>query len=225
MAVEFSEIGFLFDLDGVIVDTAVLHYKAWKRLANSLGFDFSEEQNEELKGVGRMDSLNKILGWGGVRLSEQEKIEAASRKNTWYNELTMQLTREDALPGAIDFLVRVQEKGIRTGLGSASKNALPVLNRLGITDLFDIIVDGHALTNNKPDPEVFLKGASGLHLAPSSCAVFEDAAVGIEAALNAGMVAIGIGDSRTLPRAARTYPSLQYAEMDAVIALIAQNHS
>lgn len=225
MAVEFSEIGFLFDLDGVIVDTAVLHYKAWRRLANSLGFDFSEEQNEELKGVGRMDSLNKILEWGGVRLSEQEKVEAASRKNTWYNELTMQLTKEDALPGAISFLELAQEKGIRIGLGSASKNALPVLNQLGITDLFDIIVDGHALTNNKPDPEVFLKGASGLDLAPASCAVFEDAAVGIEAALTAGMVAIGIGSPHALPRAASTYPSLQYAEMDAVIALIAQNHS
>jgi len=225
MGDEINELGFLFDLDGVIVDTAVLHYKAWKRLANSLGFDFTEHQNEELKGVGRMDSLEKILSWGGVTLTQAEKIDAAALKNSWYTELTTHLTSEDALPGAIDFIEKAQERGIKIGLGSASKNALPVLKQLGITGLFDVIVDGHALTNNKPDPEVFLKGAAGLDLAPSSCAVFEDAGVGIEAALSGGMIAIGIGGPDSLPEALRTFTSLGEVDMDEVIKLIHQNHS
>lgn len=225
MGDEINQLGFLFDLDGVIVDTAVLHYKAWRKLANSLDFDFTELQNEELKGVGRMDSLDRILGWGGVTLSQSEKIEAASRKNTWYNELTANLTAEDALPGAIEFIEKAQDAGIKIGLGSASKNALPVLKQLGITGLFDVIVDGHALTNNKPDPEVFLKGASGLDLPPSRCAVFEDAAVGIEAALSGGMTAIGIGTKDALPKAGIVYGSLGEVDMDTVISLIRHNRS
>ena len=222
---EIDQIGFLFDLDGVIVDTAVLHYKAWRKLANSLGFDFTETQNEELKGVGRMDSLDRILGWGGMTLSHNEKLEAAARKNAWYTELTSTLTANDALPGAIDFIERAQEKGIKIGLGSASKNALPVLKQLDITGLFDVIVDGHALTNNKPDPEVFLKGASGLDLLPSSIAVFEDAVVGIEAALSGGMTAIGIGPEGALPDAAFVYTSLGEVDMELVISLIQKNRS
>ncbi len=225
MGDNIKQIGFLFDLDGVIVDTAVLHYKAWRKLANSLGFDFTEMQNEELKGVGRMDSLDRILGWGGVTLTLSEKIEAATRKNTWYNELTANLTSDDALPGAITFIEKAQDEGIKIGLGSASKNALPVLKQLGITGLFDVIVDGHALSNNKPDPEVFLKGASGLDLPPSRCAVFEDAAVGIEAALRGGMTAIGIGTEESLPKAGRVYTSLGQVDMDTVIKLIHQNMS
>ncbi len=222
---EIDQIGFLFDLDGVIVDTAVLHYQAWRKLANSLGFDFTELQNEELKGVGRMDSLDRILGWGGMTLSYPEKLEAAAKKNAWYTELTATLTANDALPGAIDFIERAQEKGVKIGLGSASKNALPVLKQLGITGLFDVIVDGHALTNNKPDPEVFLKGAAGLDLLPSRIAVFEDAGVGIEAALSGGMTAIGIGPKGALPDAAKVYTSLGEVDMDLVIYLIQKKRS
>jgi beta-phosphoglucomutase len=220
MGYEIDQIGFLFDLDGVIVDTAVLHYQAWRRLANDLGFDFSEMQNEELKGVGRMDSLDRILSWGGMTLSYSEKVDAANKKNNWYTELTSNLTPDDALPGAIDFIMIAREKGVKIGLGSASKNALPVLAQLGITDLFDVIVDGHALTNNKPDPEVFLKGASGLDLNPTNIAVFEDAEVGIEAALSGGMTAVGIGPEGSLTRAGILYRSLGEVNMDKIIELI-----
>lgn len=225
MGDEINELGFIFDLDGVIVDTAVLHYKAWRRLANSLGFDFTELQNEELKGVGRMDSLDKILNWGGKSLSNSEKVDAAELKNSWYTELTTNLTSEDALPGAIEFIKRAQGKGIKIGLGSASKNALPVLNQLGITGLFDVIIDGHALTNNKPHPEVFLKGASGLDLTPSLCAVFEDAGVGIEAAVAGGMTPIGIGKPNSLPGALRIFSSLGEVDMNEIIELILQKNS
>jgi len=224
MAKETKDVGFIFDLDGVLVDTAVLHYQAWKRLANSLGFDFSEKQNEELKGVGRIDSLNKILSWGGKTMTEEEKINAATQKNEWYNELIRHLTTKDALPGAIDFLTAARNRGIGIALGSASKNALPVLERLGITDYFDAIVDGRSLTHNKPHPEVFLKGSSAMHLEPSRCAVFEDAEVGIEAALKGGMVAIGIGSKDTLPAAQLHYDTLKQAEIDQVISLIRQNN-
>ncbi len=224
MKLEFNEVGFIFDLDGVIVDTAVLHYKAWRRLANSLGFDFSEAQNEELKGVGRMDSLDRILAWGGISMTQEEKIQAADRKNAWYGELITHLGPEDALPGAINFLEQSADIGIGIALGSASKNAMPVLNSLGITDFFDAIIDGHSITKNKPDPEVFLKGASGLNLTPSLCAVFEDATVGIEAARSAGMTAIGIGSEENLPEANKVYSSLAEANMDTILELITLNH-
>ncbi|KXK17589.1 MAG: beta-phosphoglucomutase [Saprospiraceae bacterium] len=224
MKLKFNEVGFIFDLDGVIVDTAVLHYKAWRRLANSLGFDFSEVRNEELKGVGRMDSLDKILSWGGITMTQEQKLQAAERKNEWYGELITHLGPKDALPGAINFLEKCADKGIAIALGSASKNAMPVLNSLEITDYFDVIVDGHSTTKNKPDPEVFLKGASGLNLVPSLCAVFEDAAVGIEAACLAGMTAIGIGKKENLPKANQVYCCLAEANMDTILDLIALNH-
>lgn len=219
MAIERS-IAFLFDLDGVIVDTAILHYKAWRRMANELGFDFSEEQNEALKGVGRMESLEKILSWGNKVLTENEKRQCAVQKNIWYNELILSLTEDDALPGAIDFLERTNAEGIMIGLGSASKNARPVLDRLHITGLFDVIIDGNAIKNSKPDPEVFVKGASGLGVDCTHCAVFEDAQTGIEAALRAGMVAVGIGQKSVLTEADIVYPSLKYASIDEVLSLL-----
>jgi beta-phosphoglucomutase len=220
MALTLNEIGFIFDLDGVLVDTAKLHYQAWRRLANSLGFDFSEQQNEELKGVGRIDSLNKILSWGGISMNEEDKVQAATQKNEWYNELIAHLSNKDALPGALEFLDLVRSKDIKIALGSASKNAYPVLKSLGIVHYFDAIVDGNALTHNKPHPEVFLKGAIGLNLPPTQCAVFEDAEVGIEAALTAGMVAIGIGTEDVLPKAQLNFLALQDVDINLVISLI-----
>lgn len=219
-----KSVGFIFDLDGVIVDTAKLHYQAWNRMALSLGFSFTEEQNEALKGVGRMDSLNKILSWGNITLPEEKKLELAVLKNKWYVELIMDITSADALPGAISFLEEVHDKGIHIGLGSASKNALPVLERLGIIDMFDVIVDGHALSKNKPDPEVFLKGASGLDIKPSKCAVFEDAQVGIEAAVTAGMTAIGIGDTSVLKGAEMVFPNLGAIKVYTILELIQQKN-
>lgn len=220
MEKKFAEYGFIFDLDGVIVNTAVLHYKAWRKLANELGFDFSEEQNEQLKGVGRMESLQIILGWGGITKSPEEMKTLANEKNEWYVDLIRHLSPASALPGAINFLERCSALGIQIGLGSASKNARPVLNSLGISELFDVIIDGNAVQHSKPHPEVFLKGASGLGTQPSKCVVFEDAAVGIEAALRAGMVAVGIGNESDLPEADIVYPDLAHADLRDIIELV-----
>ncbi|NCD71261.1 beta-phosphoglucomutase [Mucilaginibacter agri] len=191
----------IFDLDGVIVDTAVYHYKAWKRLANELGFDFTEEQNEHLKGVSRVRSLQLILGWGGVTKTEAEQEELATRKNTWYVEMINQMTPAEILPGALEFLEACRADSLKTALGSASKNSMTILNKVGIAQLFDTIVDGNHVSAPKPDPEVFLKGAEALGVSPTECVVFEDAIAGVQAAKNGGMKAVGIGSVQTLTQA------------------------
>lgn len=192
---------FLFDLDGVIVDTAVFHYKAWKRLANQLGFDIDEEFNETLKGISRMDSLEAILKHGGISLSQEEKEKYAKIKNEWYLELVNQMTVNDILPGVENFLKESKELGIKTALGSASKNAGLILEKIGILGLFDAIIDGNHVSKSKPDPEVFLKGAEALDLENDACVVFEDAYAGVQAAKAAGMVAVGIGSGIVLNNA------------------------
>ncbi len=192
---------FLFDLDGVIVDTAVFHYKAWKRLANQLGFDIDEEFNETLKGISRMDSLDAILKFGGVNLSQEEKEKYAKIKNDWYLELVNQMTVNDILPGVLNFLKVSRNLGIKIALGSASKNASLILEKTGILGLFDAIIDGNHVSKSKPDPEVFLKGAEALDLEYDACVVFEDAYAGVQAAKAAGMVAVGIGSVEVLKNA------------------------
>jgi beta-phosphoglucomutase len=191
----------IFDLDGVIVDTAKYHYLAWKRLANSLGFDFSESDNERLKGVSRVRSLEILLGFGGVTLDEAAKAEAAARKNAWYVDYISNLGAGEILPGAADYLRALRSRGVKTALGSASKNAPLILERLGITPLFDVIVDGNKVSQAKPDPEVFLRAAAELATPPVSCVVFEDAEAGIQAALRAGMGVVGIGKPARLQEA------------------------
>jgi beta-phosphoglucomutase len=192
----------IFDLDGVIVDTAVYHYKAWKRLANDIGFDFTEHQNEQLKGVSRIASLNLILGWGNVPdKTEADKLELASRKNEWYTEMITKMTPAEILPGAREFVQSCRDAGIKTAIGSASKNTPTILAKLELLSLFDAVIDGNSVTNPKPDPEVFLKGAEALHVAPSACVVFEDAIAGVEAAINGGMKAVGIGSPELLKEA------------------------
>lgn len=191
----------IFDLDGVIVDTAVYHYKAWKRLANELGFDFTEHQNEQLKGVSRTRSLELILGWGGVTKTAEEQAELATTKNNWYVEMINQMTPAEILPGAKEFLEACRNTGLKTALGSASKNSMTILNKVGIANLFDAIVDGNHVTTPKPDPEVFLKGAEALGVAPAECVVFEDAIAGVQAAKNGGMKAVGIGSPDVLTEA------------------------
>ena len=188
----------IFDLDGVIVDTAVYHYQAWKRLANELGFDFTEEDNEKLKGVSRMASLDLILQWGGLEKTQAEKEELASRKNDWYVDMITKMTPAEVLPGAREFVESCQASGIKTALGSASKNSETILAKVGISHLFDVVIDGNRVSKPKPDPEVFLKGAEELHIAPRNCVVFEDAIAGIDAAKNGGMLAVGIGSATTL---------------------------
>ncbi len=188
----------IFDLDGVIVDTAVYHYKAWRQMANELGFDFSELQNEKLKGVSRIDSLRLILGWGNV-VKEEEEIQAlAKHKNDAYLEMIEQMTPENLLPGAHDFLIAAKENGYKVVLGSASKNARLILDKTGVLPLFDAIVDGTIVTASKPDPQVFLKGAELVNEQPQHCVVFEDAEAGIEAAKRAGMHTVGIGSAEIL---------------------------
>ncbi|MGV6945743.1 beta-phosphoglucomutase [Sphingobacterium kyonggiense] len=183
---------YIFDLDGVLVDTAVFHYQAWKRLANSLGFDFSEEQNEQLKGVSRIESLNKILSWGSVEKSIVEKEQLAQLKNEWYLELVAKMTPEDVLPGALSFLKAAKKAGKLISLGSASKNAPLILEKTGITAYFDTIVDGNEVSLSKPNPEVFLCAARKLNVAAEACVVFEDAPAGVEAARAGGMAVVGI---------------------------------
>ena len=190
--------GFLFDLDGVIVDTAVFHFQAWRRLAQKLGGDFTEEQNEQLKGVSRVDSLKKIIEWTGASVSDEEFQTLMIEKNEWYLELVQGLGPQDALPGALNFLQTAYDQGIKIALGSASKNAPMILEKLGITPLFTAIIDGNNVVNGKPHPEVFLKGAEALGLEPSECVVFEDSIAGVQAAKTGGMSSVGIGDAENL---------------------------
>ncbi|GAC1313399.1 MAG: beta-phosphoglucomutase [Mucilaginibacter sp.] len=191
----------IFDLDGVIVDTAVYHYKAWKRLANELGFDFTEENNELLKGVSRVRSLEIILGLGGVTKTEAEREQLAAKKNEWYVDMISHMTPAEILPGAKEFLETCRAAGLKTALGSASKNSMTILDHINLTSLFDAIIDGNKVTMAKPDPEVFLKGAEALNVLPADCVVFEDAIAGVEAAINGGMKVVGIGSPKVLGEA------------------------
>ncbi len=198
----------IFDLDGVIVDTAKYHYLAWKRLANECGFDFTEADNERLKGVSRIRSLEILLQIGGLTFDDGPKAQMAAQKNEWYVDYIRHMDVSEILPGAIEYLQRLRAKGVKTALGSASRNAPLILERLGISALFDVIVDGNKVTKAKPDPEVFLRAADELGIPPASCVVFEDAEAGIEAAHRAGMGAVGIGDPSTLKEADIVIPGL-----------------
>jgi beta-phosphoglucomutase len=191
----------IFDLDGVIVDTAKYHFLAWKRLADQLGINFTEEDNERLKGVSRMSSLEIILEIGGISLGDEKKLEYATLKNDWYVELISKMTPDEILPGSVQFIKEIKKKGIRTAIGSASKNTPMILQRVGIQELFDAVADGNNITKAKPDPEVFLKAAELLNVDPSLCVVFEDAVAGIQAAINAGMRCVGIGSKLILTKA------------------------
>lgn len=191
----------IFDLDGVIVDTAVYHFKSWKRLADELGINFTLHDNERLKGVSRMRSLEIILEIGNVTKTEAEQQELAARKNTWYTEMITKMTPNEVLPGAKEFLQEVKKAGIKTALGSASKNSGIILEKTGLVSLFDAIIDGNHVSKAKPDPEVFLKGAEALQVQPDDCVVFEDAIAGVEAALAGGMKVVGIGLPEILNKA------------------------
>lgn len=193
--------GALFDLDGVIVDTARYHYLAWRRLADSLGFEFTLEDNERLKGVSRMRSLEILLEVGGLDIPGSERLEMAKRKNEWYVEYLGTLDSSALLRGSREYLEYLRANGTRIALGSASKNAGLILERTGITPLFDAIIDGNVAEKAKPDPEVFLKGAAALSLSPAECFVYEDSLAGIQAAKAGGMRAVGVGKPENLPGA------------------------
>jgi len=183
----------IFDLDGVIVDTARYHYLAWNRLAKEIGIPFTELDNERLKGVSRMRSLDIILELGGVTLSEVKKERLATEKNTWFVNYLDHMAPDEIFPGIKLLLERLRRAGLKIALASSSRNAKKVIALLNIGNKFDVIVDGTMVVNSKPDPEIFLLAASKLRIAPENCLVFEDAEAGVEAALAAGMKCIGIG--------------------------------
>lgn len=196
----------IFDLDGVIVDTAKFHYTAWQQLASSLGIEFSKEENENLKGVGRMESLDYILHLGKVEKSGSEKLKLATLKNEHYLSLISEMNESEILDGVLSFLQELKDSTIKIALGSSSKNARPILNKLNIDTYFDVIIDGTNTTKSKPDPQVFLLAAKKLETNPSNIIVFEDASKGIEAAKNGGFKAIGVGDQNQLNSADYVIP-------------------
>ena len=196
-----KEIAFIFDLDGVIVDTAKYHFLAWRNLAESLGFEFTEEHNELLKGVSRVRSLEILLNIGKVELTEEEKQPLLIQKNTEYLGYVNKMTSEEILPGINELIDYLDANNIKYALGSASKNAPLILEKVGLLSRFTALVDGNDVSKAKPDPEVFLIGAKKLKMKPENCIVVEDAIAGVEAANAANMISIGIGDADLLKEA------------------------
>lgn len=182
----------IFDLDGVITDTAPLHYQAWKKLANQLGIDFTEHDNENLKGVGRMESLEWILQHGGKQLTDAEKRQYAEQKNDDYKESLKQLTAKDILPGVSEFLALCRQNRLKVGLASASRNAPAILTALGLTNAFDCVADA-GLARSKPAPDIFLFAAYELGVMCDQCIAFEDAIAGLQAIKSASMTAVSVG--------------------------------
>src|ERR1044071_8054061 len=177
----------IFDLDGVIVDTAHYHFLAWQRLAKELGVDLTEKINEKLKGVSRLQSLQIILDLGKIEIDKEKKESLAERKNEWFCEYINSMKPEEIFPGVKQLITAIRKKGIKIALASSSKNAPRVIELLGIQDLFDALVDGSMIIDTKPDPEIFMLTAQKLNVAPKDCVVFEDAEAGVEAAIRAGM--------------------------------------
>ena len=208
----------LFDLDGVIVETAHFHYLAWKRLANEkLNSDFTHEFNETLKGISRMESLDLILQNAGKEIDTDTKLEYATLKNEWYLELVSKMTPDDILEGVPAFFQQVKAANLKIGLGSVSKNARMILERVGLINDFDVIIDGTKISKSKPDPEVFLKGAEELGFLPEDCIVFEDAVAGIEAAKSANMKAVGIGKPEILTKADVVFENFIGMNLEAIL--------
>jgi beta-phosphoglucomutase len=204
----------IFDLDGVIVDTAHYHFLAWRRLARELGTDLTKEDNERLKGVSRMESLEIILELGDIHITAEEKERMATKKNGWFVEYIEEIKPEEIFPGVKDLISSLRKKSIKIGLASSSKNANQVIKLLGVGELFDTMVDGTMIKNTKPDPEIFLLTASRLGISPDSCLVFEDAEAGVEAALRAGMKCIGVGSIEQLKKANRIVSRTGDFELD-----------
>lgn len=215
-----KKIGVIFDLDGVIVDTAKYHFLAWKDLANHLGFEFTQAHNELLKGVSRVRSLEILLDIGKVELSDEKKQEYLISKNTHYLEYINKMGSEEILLGVNKLLDTLDNLGIKYVLGSASKNAPLILKQVNLFERFAGIVDGNSVSKAKPDPEVFLIGAKKLNLQPEHCIVFEDAIAGVEAANKANMISIGIGDKKLLHEADLNFNNLTEISEDFIKELI-----
>jgi len=212
---------FIFDLDGVIVDTAKYHYHAWKKLADELGVTFTKEDNENFKGVSRRRCLEILLEMGNIEMSEAEFEDCLFRKNEDYLSYIRKMTKDEILPDVPRILNYLKENNIPMALGSASKNAVPILETVGLTSYFLTVVDGTRVTNAKPDPEVFVRAAGDIGCALEHCIVVEDAKAGIEAALNAGMKTIGIGDSKVLGAADYVFTDFTEITTEFVAGLLA----
>jgi len=199
--------GFIFDLDGVLTDTAEYHYRGWKRLADEIGIEFTRKDNEALRGIPRRESLLLILK--GREFSEEQLREMMDRKNNYYLDFIREITSRDLLPGSRELLEEIRAAGLKSALGSASRNASEVVERLGITGLLDAIADGHSVALQKPAPDLFLFAAAQLGLIPSECVVVEDAAAGIEAARAGGFRSVGLGPQERVARADLVLPDLE----------------
>ena len=211
---------FIFDLDGVIVDTAKYHFIAWQKIAQELGIEFTPEHNEDLKGVSRVRSLDIILELGKINASQEDKNKWLIKKNEDYLSYLVNMDQSEILPGVLPILQFLKEKNQAIALGSASKNARPILEKTGIIDYFDAIVDGNDVTNAKPDPEVFLRAAKLLNIAPENAIVFEDSVAGIQAANIANMTSVGIGEENILHEAKYIFKDFMFMDTSFIDAMI-----
>ncbi|MBN2627828.1 MAG: beta-phosphoglucomutase [Spirochaetales bacterium] len=207
----------IFDLDGVIVSTDEYHFHAWKMIADREGIPFDRTTNEALRGVSRMESLEIILRKATRAYSPGEKKELAEQKNNFYRESLNDLTPGEILPGVLDVLASLKARGIKVAIGSSSRNAKAILSKIGLDKSFDEIVDGTDISRSKPDPEVFSLGAERLGISPEECLVVEDAEAGIDAALAAGMRALGVGSAAQYPKSHYAYPDLEATPLDEIL--------
>ncbi|MGI9551725.1 MAG: beta-phosphoglucomutase [Aurantibacter sp.] len=214
--------GFIFDLDGVIVDTAGYHFLAWKKLADQLGIEFTHEQNENFKGVSRQKSLEILLDMGNVSTSQEQFEFWLNEKNHDYLGYVDTMDESEVLPDVHKMLEYLKGRDISIALGSASKNARPILEKVNLISYFDVIVDGNNVSKAKPDPQVFLLAAEELGVKPENCIVFEDAIAGIEAAKNAGMISIGIGEVDVLSNADYNFKDFTEISSDFLDELISK---
>ncbi len=212
---------FILDLDGVVTDTAEYHFRAWKRLADEEGVPFTREDNEQLRGVSRRRSLEILLGEHLSRYEEAQLLEMMARKNGYYQEFLGQITEDDLLPGARALIDTLKERGIKVAIGSASRNTQLVLDRLGITQIFDAIADGHCAARAKPAPDVFVWAAGRLDIYAQHCAVVEDAQAGVQAALAGGMVVVGVGPEERVGEAHFCYATTADIDLDEILTATA----
>ena len=212
--------GFIFDLDGVIVDTAKYHFLAWRKLANGFDVDFTHEQNEQLKGVSRVKSLEKILAWGNKTISQNEFSNLMIVKNNDYLSYIANMNEEEILPDVSKILDYLTEQKQGIALGSASKNAVAILEKVSLINKFEAIVDGNGVSIGKPNPEVFLNAAEQLKIKPENCIVFEDAVAGIQAANSANMISIGIGEKEVLHEADYVFKDFTEISIEFLTKLI-----